>query len=112
MTTQSKVKKAHPTENDDEINKRATNRYEAMIFLMRSDKSKYTHLWNELQTNTSQGGDRYPHDISSARNILYNYSMPNNNNNINDTQIILSQVNFDDSENRGNNTPIPGIDSK
>ena len=25
-------KKAHPTENDDEINKRATNRYEAMTF--------------------------------------------------------------------------------
>ena len=25
-------KKAHPTENDDEINKRAINRYEAMTF--------------------------------------------------------------------------------
>ena len=40
---------AHPTENDDEINKRATNIYEAMIFLMRADKSKYEHLWNDLR---------------------------------------------------------------
>ena len=60
----------------------------------------------------SQGDDRYPHDISSARDILYNYSMPNSNNNTNDTQLILSQVNSDDSKSRGNNAPIPGTDGK
>ena len=75
---------------------------------MRTDKSKYEHLWNELRINMSQGDDKYPHNISSAHNILYNYSMPNNNNNTNDKHIILSQVNSDDSENRGNNAPIPG----
>ena len=79
---------------------------------MRKDKSKYEHLWNEPRINMSQGDDRYPRDISSARNVLYNYSMLNNNNNTNDTQVILSQVNSDDSENRGNNSQIPGTDSK
>ena len=79
---------------------------------MRADKRKYEHLWNDLRINMSQGDDRYPHDISSARNILYNYSMPNSNNNTNDTQIILSQVNSDDSESRGNNAPIPSTDGK
>ena len=83
-----------------------------MIFLIRTDKSKYEHLWNELRINVSQGDDRYPHDISFTRNILYNYSMPNNNNNMSDTQIILSQVNSDDSENRGNDAPIFGTDGR
>ena len=65
---------------------------------MQADKSKYEHLWNDLRINMAQSDDRYPHDISSTRNILYNYSMPNSNNNTNDTQIVLSQVNSDDSE--------------
>ena len=83
-----------------------------MIFLMRADKSKYKHLWNDLRIHMTQGDDRYPHDISSARNILYDYSMLNSNKNTNDTQIILSQVNSDDSESRDNDALIPGTDGK
>ena len=75
------VKDNCPSDTDEEIKKKVSDRYEAMIFLMRADKFRYENLWVDLRINMSQGDDRYPVDINLARNILYNYSKPSMNNN-------------------------------
>ena len=90
------IKDNCPNDTDEEIKKKVSDRYEAMIFLMRADKFRYENLWVDLRINMSQGDDRYPIDINSAQNILYNYLKPSMNNN--NRQIILSQINEDDDD--------------
>ena len=70
-------RKVYLGEEDDEIHKRVSNRYEAMIFQMMLDRSSYESVWVALRIHISQGDDKYQHNMYSARNILYNYSIPN-----------------------------------
>ena len=90
------VKDNCPNDTDEEIKRKVSDRYEAMIFLMRADKFRYESLWVDLRINMSQEDDRYPVDINSARNILYNYSKPSMNNN--NRQIIRFQINQEDDD--------------
>ena len=105
------VKDNCPSDTDEEIKKNVSDRYETMIFLMRADKFRYENLWVDLRIKMSQEDDRYPIDINSAQNILYNYLKPSMNNN--NRQIILSQINEDeddDDKTKKSDASTPGID--
>ena len=101
------VKDNCPNDTDEVIKKKVSDRYGAMIFLIRADKFRHKNLWTDLRINMSQGDDRYLIDINSARNILHNYSKPSMNNTTNNTQIILSQVNENDDDKLKKVTPPP-----
>ena len=76
-----------------------------MIFLMREDKFRYENLWADLRINMSQGDDRYPVDISSAKNMFYSYTKSSINNNVNfEKQIVLSQINQENDDKTENRT--------
>ena len=45
-------------------------------FLQRADRKKYGGLWSDLENQFTRGLDQYPHDLTSAYNMLLNYRAP------------------------------------
>ena len=86
----------------------AKRQYIGVSFLKRADKRRYGALWSELENGFSRGQDTYPHDLTSAYNLLLNYkAVPDLRQPRRERHEEESALSF-----LQNGTPVPGDDGE